>query len=265
MMSQKNCSVRRVGMGRRWTGLAALALAIVSGVCVPAHAETTSIAVAANFAEPAKRLAAAFELKTGDNVVLSFGSSGQFVTEITQGAPYAGFLSADAARPQKLAAMGLADKTRLFTYAVGKLVLFSAKPGYVDAQGKVLSSGSFAHIAIADPKVAPYGAAGIETLEKLGLYDKVAPKIVTGKSIAQTLEFTVSGNAELGFLALSQVINLKTGSQWLVPQADYKPIIQDAVLLKTGEDDPVAKAFLAYIKTPEALAVIRSYGYSTAP
>jgi molybdate transport system substrate-binding protein len=244
-------------------GFAAVALAGLAAL--PAYAASTSIAVAANFTEPATRLVAAFELKTGDEVVLSFGSSGQFATEITQGAPYAVFLSADVAKPKALIAAGLADKSSLFTYAIGRLVLYSAKPGYVDAAGKVLSSGSFAHIAIADPKAAPYGKAGIETLKTLGLYTAVAPKIVTGKSIAQTYQFVATGNAELGFVALSQVINVKTGSQWLVPAADYKPIIQDAVLLKTGESDPVAKAFLAYIQTPAALAVIHSYGYATKP
>ncbi|MGE4483139.1 molybdate ABC transporter substrate-binding protein [Acidocella sp.] len=242
--------------------MAALAVLILSPAM--ARAASTSIAVAANFTAPAKRLAAAFELKTGDNLVLSFGSSGQFLTEITQGAPYDIFLSADAKRPQKLAAMGLADQSSLFTYAVGKLVLYSAKPGYVDAQGKVLASDGFAHIAIADPKTAPYGAAGIDTLKAMGLYDKLASKIVIGKSISQTYQFVATGNAELGFVAYSQVVNVKTGSKWLVPDSDYQPIVQDAVLLKPGETDPVAKAFLAYLKTPEALAVIRSYGYGTA-
>ncbi|NNM57809.1 molybdate ABC transporter substrate-binding protein [Acidocella sp.] len=249
----------------RALGFAAAALALLTVLPAPARAASTSIAVAANFTVPAKRLAAAFAQKTGDNVVLSFGSSGQFVTEITQGAPYEVFLSADAVRPEKLAAIGLASKSSLFTYAVGKLVLYSAKPGYVDAAGKVLASGKFAHIAIADPKAAPYGAAGIEALKALGLYDTVMSKIVTGKSIAQTYEFIATGNAELGFVALSQVINAKGGSQWLVPAADYQPIVQDAVLLKAGDNDPVAKAFLAYIKSPEALAVIRSYGYATKP
>jgi molybdate transport system substrate-binding protein len=246
-------------------GFAAAAVAVLAALPAPARAASTSIAVAANFTEPATRLAAAFELKTGDNVVLSFGASGQFVTQITQGAPYEVFLSADAERPKKLVTMGLAEQGSCFTYAVGKLVLWSAKPGYVDAQGKVLSTGKFAHISIADPKAAPYGAAGIATLKTLGLYTAVAPKIVTGTNITQTFQFVATGNAELGFVALSQVINIKTGSEWIVPQADYKPIIQDAVLLKAGEADPVAKAFLAYIKSPEAQAVIRSYGYTSAP
>jgi molybdate transport system substrate-binding protein len=250
---------------KRRLALGLTTAALTLAAMLPAHAAATSIAVAANFTAPAKRLAAAFALKTGDDVVLSFGSSGQFATEITQGAPYAVLLSADAGTPKKLIAASLADKSTLFTYAVGKLVLYSAKPGYVDAQGKVLSSASFAHIAIADPKAAPYGVAGVETLKTLGLYETLAPKIVTGKSIAQTYQFVATGNAELGFVALSQVINSKGGSEWLVPAADYKPIVQDAVLLKAGATDPVAKAFLAYLKTPEALTVIHSYGYTTAP
>ncbi|WP_298282023.1 molybdate ABC transporter substrate-binding protein [Acidocella sp.] len=240
-------------------------LAALTLVPLGARAASTTVAVAANFTQPAKRLAAAFERKTGDNIVLSFGASGQFATEVTQGAPYAILLSADEERPKQLIALGLADESSLFTYAVGKLVLFSAKPGYVDAAGKVLGSGSFAHIAIADPKAAPYGAAGIETLKTLGVYATVAPKIVTGKSIAQTYQFIATGNAALGFVALSQVIKIKTGSQWLVPAKDYQPIIQDAVLLKAGEHDPVAKAFLAYLKTPRAVKLISSYGYAAAP
>jgi molybdate transport system substrate-binding protein len=265
MISQASRFSRRSALARQGLGLIALTLAALAPLSAPARAASTSIAVAANFTEPAKRLVAAFELKTGDDVVLSFGASGQFVTEITQGAPYAVLLSADAARPQKLVSMGLAEKDSCFTYAIGKLVLFSAKAGFVDPVGKVLADGKFTHIAIADPKAAPYGAAGIETLKKLGLYEAIAPKVVTGKTISQTYQFVASGNAELGFVALSQVVNNKTGSQWLVPPADYKPIIQDAVLLKTGASDPVAKAFLAYLKTPEALAVIRSYGYATTP
>jgi molybdate transport system substrate-binding protein len=221
--------------------------------------------VAANFTAPAKQLAASFQLKTGNALVLSFGSSGQIVAQITQGAPYEVFLSADAARPKKLAASGLADPASVFTYAIGKLVLWSATPGFVDDKGAVLASSKFTHIAIANPAAAPYGAAGIETLKALGLYASVSPKIVTGENITQTYQFTASGNAELGFVALSQVIKAKKGSQWLVPQSLYKPITQDAVLLKPGETDPVAKAFLAYLKTPEALKVIRSYGYDTAP
>jgi molybdate transport system substrate-binding protein len=250
---------------RRRLGFAALSAAVLLLGAAPARAASVAVAVAANFTAPAKQLAAAFQQKTGDTVVLSFGASGQFFAQITQGAPFEVFLSADAARPKTLEANGLGVAGTSFTYAIGKLVLWSATPGLVDDQGKVLSTGKFAHIAIANPKSAPYGAAAVETMKALNVYDALTPKIVTGESINQAYQFTASGSAELGFVALSQVIKEKKGSEWLVPQTLYKPIIQDAVLLKPGADDPAAKAFLAYLKTPEALAVIRSYGYATAP
>jgi molybdate transport system substrate-binding protein len=248
---------------RRLSFAAISAAALMLGAA-QARAASLSVAVAANFTEPAKQLAAAFQLKTGDSVSLSFGASGPFFTQITQGAPFEVFLSADTARPKKLVTMGLGVAGSEFTYAIGKLVLWSASPGVVDGEGKILSTGKFTHIAIANPKTAPYGEAGIETLKALGVYDAVSPKIVTGESIAQAYQFVATGNAEIGFVALSQVIKAKKGSQWLVPQNLYKPITQDAVLLKPGADDQAAKDFLAYLKTPEALAIIRSYGYATA-
>jgi molybdate transport system substrate-binding protein len=249
----------------RRLALAAFSAAALLLGAAPARAGSVAIAVAANFTAPAKQLAASYQLKTGNAVVLSFGASGQFYTQITQGAPFEIFLSADAARPKKLVASGLGVAGSEFTYATGKLVLWSATPGYVDAQGKILSSGKFKHLSIANPKTAPYGAAAIETLKALGVYNSVAASIVTGESITQAYQFTASGNAELGFVALSQVIKEKKGSEWLVPQKFYKPIAQDAVLLKPGADDQAAKDFLSYLKTPEALAIIRSYGYATAP
>ncbi len=230
-----------------------------------ARAAILPVAVAANFAEPAKRLAAAFQLQTGDALALSFGASGGFVTQISQGAPYEIFLSADAVRPEKLVAQGLGVPGTRFAYATGKLALWSAQPGFVDAQGAVLRAGKFNHIAIANPKAAPYGAAAMQTLQALGLSSALAPKIVMGESIAQTYQFVASANAELGFVAYSQIIEGKGGSSWLVPQTMYTPIVQDAVLLKPGANDPAAKAFLAYLQSPAARAVIRSYGYSTAP
>jgi len=245
--------------------LAAVSTAALLLGAVPARAAAVAIAVAANFTAPAKQLAANFQLKTGDTLVLSFGASGPFYSQITQGAPFEIFLSADEARPKKLVASGLGIAGSEFTYATGKLILWSAAPGYVDAQGKILSSGKFKHLAIANPQAAPYGAAAIETLKALGVYNSVAPSIVMGESITQAYQFTASGNAELGFVALSQVIKAKKGSEWLVPQNLYKPIAQDAVLLRPGADDQGAKDFLAYLRTPEALAIIRSYGYATAP
>ncbi len=242
---------------------AVLALAAALLPLAPACAASVSVAVAANFTAPARELAADFQHATGDTLQLSFGSSGQFAAQITQGAPFEVFLSADAARPEKLAKMGLGAPGSVFTYATGKLVLWSAVPGLVDDQGKVLRAGKFAHIAIANPQAAPYGAAAIETMRKLGVYAALAPKFVTGESINQTYQFVATGNAELGFVALSQVIKAHKGSAWRVPQSLYTPIAQDAVLLKPGENDPAARAFMAYLKSPAALAVIRAYGYAT--
>ena len=195
--------------------------------------------------------------------MLSFGSSGQFYTQIANGAPYQVFLSADAERPAKAEKDGLAAPGTRFTYAVGKLVLWSRTPGLVDPAGAVLAKGSFVKLAIADPTAAPYGLAAIQTMKKLGLYEKLQPKIVQGASITQALQFVDTGNAELGFVALSQVIDQKGGSRWLVPEADHDPIVQQAVLLKTGADNPAAKAFLVFLKGPQGRAIIEKYGYAT--
>jgi len=250
-------------MRRRFTAwLGALTLAILP---LTARAASVPVAVAANFTAPAKELAASFQLATGNTLVLSFGASGAFFTQIGQGAPFEIFLSADSARPKKLVEAGLGVQGSQFTYAIGKLALWSATPGLVDSQGKVLTQGKFAHIAIANPKSAPYGAAAIETMTALNVYEQLKNRIVVGESINQAYQFAASGNAELGFVALSQVFKDKKGSKWLVPQTHYKPITQDAVLLKPGANDPAAQAFLAYLKTPAALKIIRSYGYATAP
>jgi len=217
--------------------------------------------VAANFAEPAKEIAAKFEAKTGDKLVLSFGSSGQFYTQIANGAPYEIFLSADSERPTKAEAEGLAVAGTRFTYATGRLVLWSKTPGLVDAKGAVLAKGGFEKLAIADPKAAPYGLAAVETLTRLKLYDSLKPKIVTGSSITQAFQYVQTGAAELGFVALSQVINEQGGSRWVVPAHDHTPIDQQAVLLKTGADSATAKAFLRYLKSTDAKAIIKRYGY----
>jgi molybdate transport system substrate-binding protein len=246
---------RRAMLAALVGGLAALATA------AQALAAETRIAVAANFTEPAKEIAARFEAKTGHKATLSFGSSGQFYAQIANGAPFEVFLSADVERPQKAEADGLAVPGTRFTYAAGRLVLWSRTPGLVDAKGAVLAKGGFQKIAIADPKAAPYGLAAVETLKKLGLYDQLTPKLVTGTSITQTYQFIDTGAAELGFVALSQVVNQPQGSRWIVPVADHSPIEQQAVLLKAGADNPAAKAFLQFLKGPEAKAVIRRYGY----
>ncbi len=226
-----------------------------------ARAGDVNIAVAANFTVPAQEIAKAFEAATGDHAVLSFGASGQFYAQITHGAPFEVFLSADADRPAKAEADGLAVPGTRFTYAVGRLVLWSPTPGLVDDRGRVLATGDFKHIAIADPGAAPYGAAAVQTLKTLGLYDRLAPRLVTGASITQALQFVQTGNAELGFVALSQVVDTTGGSRWLVPEADHAPIIQQAVLLKTGAGDKAARAFMAFLKSPRAVSIIRRYGY----
>jgi molybdate transport system substrate-binding protein len=226
-----------------------------------ARAAETQVAVAANFTEPAKEIASAFQARTGHTATLSFGSSGQFYAQIANGAPFQVFLSADAERPQKAEADGLAVAGTRFTYATGRLVLYSKTPGLVDAKGEVLATGTFEKLAIADPKAAPYGVAAVETLKKLGLYDRLAPKIVQGSSITQAYQFVQTGAAEVGFVAFSQVINEPGGSRWIVPETLHTPIDQQAVLLKTGADNAAAKAFLQYLKGPEARAIIKRYGY----
>ena len=249
-------------LNRRPVLAAALVGALSLGLgAASAVAAETKVAVAANFTEPAKAIAARFEAATGHKAVLSFGSSGQFYTQIANGAPYEVLLSADRERPAKAEADGLAVVGTRFTYATGRLVLFSRTPGLVDARGAVLKTGGFEKLAIADPKIAPYGQAAVETLNKLGFYDALKPKIVTGSSITQAYQYVQTGAAELGLVALSQVINETGGSRWIVPAADHAPIEQQAVLLKTGADSVAAKAFLRFLKGAEAKAIIRRYGY----
>ncbi|ATC33308.1 molybdate ABC transporter substrate-binding protein [Caulobacter vibrioides] len=248
-------------IARRPMLIAAVLAAGVLAVAGAAMAAETKVAVAANFTEPAKAIAARFKARTGHDAVLSFGSSGQFYTQIANGAPYEVFLSADVERPQKAEATGLTVPGSRFTYATGRLVLFSKTPGLVDSRGAVLASGRFDKLAIADPKAAPYGQAAIETLNRLRLYDALKPRIVTGASITQAYQFVQTGAAELGFVALSQVVGDKGGSRWIVPAANHAPIEQQAVLLKTGASSDAAKAFLTFLKSAEAKAIIRRYGY----
>lgn len=247
----------------RWTTKAALgwaagALALAPGA--PALAADVQVAVAANFTRPAKEIAAAFEARTHDHVALSFGSSGQFYAQIAHGAPFEVFLSADADRPARAEKEGFAVAGTRFTYAIGRLVLFSRTPGLVDGAG-VLESGRFRKLAIADPATAPYGVAAVQTMTKLGVYAGLKPKLVQGTSINQAYQFTETGAAELGFVALSQVINEAGGSRWLVPETDHAPIEQQAVLLKPGRDDAAAKAFLAFLEGAGARKVIQTFGY----
>lgn len=243
--------------------LASLFVATLAGLAAAtvALAGETKVAVAANFAEPAKVIAARFKVRTGHEATLSFGSSGQFYAQIANGAPFEVFLSADRARPEKAEADGLAVEGSRFTYAVGRLVLFSRTPGRVDARGEVLTSGRFQKIAIADPQTAPYGAAAMEAMKTLGVLDTLRPRLVRGNSIAQAYQFVDTGAAELGFVALSQVAAVKGGSRWIVPAATHGPIDQQAVLLKAGAANPAARAFMSFLRGPEARAIVRQYGY----
>jgi molybdate transport system substrate-binding protein len=229
----------------------------------PALAADTQVAVAANFIEPAKEIAAAFANATGHKAVLSFGSSGAFYTQMAHGAPFEVFLSADADRPRKAERDGLTVPKTRFTYAVGRLVLYSTKPGLVDQAGGVLRRGGFDRIAIADPAAAPYGLAAIQTIDRLGVRAVLGPKLVTGTSIAQAYQFVATGAAELGFVALGQVIAVPGGSRWIVPARLHAPIDQQAVLLKTGAANPAAAAFIQFLKSRPAIAIIRRYGYET--
>lgn len=240
----------------------ALVLGLSAGV-PDARAGETLAAVAANFTAAANEIGEAFTKATGHTVKYSFGATGQLYTQITQGAPFEVFLSADAERPAQAVKEGFAVSDTLSTYAIGKLVLWSADPAVVDAEGAVLKNGSFEKIALANPAAAPYGAAAIETLKALGLYDALEPKIVQGNNISQTHQFIASGSAQLGFVALAQIIAEDKGSKWVVPETMYTPIRQDVVLLNTGKDSEAARAYLSFLKSPEALAIIKRYGYGT--
>jgi len=229
-----------------------------------AVAATLQVAVAANFAGPMEVIAAAFEKDSGHKVAVSTGATGKFYAQIQNAAPFEVLLSADETTPAKLEAEGLTVPGTRFTYAIGKLVLWSSKPGFVDKEGKVLKKGHFAHLALANPKTAPYGAAAVEVLNHLGLFQSLEPKFVQGENIAQTQQFVATGNAELGFLALSQVQKngkLTGGSVWQIPDSLYSPIRQDAVILTKGKDNPAAVALLAFLKGDKAKTIIKSYGY----
>lgn len=228
-----------------------------------ALADEVPVAVAANFTAPMQKIAAEFEKDTGHKVLASFGATGKFYAQIKNGAPFEILLAADDETPAKLIKEDAAVAASNFTYAIGKLVLWSAKPGVVDEAGEVLKKGGFEHLALANPKLAPYGAAGIETMKAMGAYDALQAKIVTAENIGQAYQFISSGNAELGFVALSQVLKdgKIEGSAWIVPAKYYAQIKQDAVVLTKGRGKPAAEALMKYLKGDKAKAVIKSYGY----
>ncbi len=227
-----------------------------------AWAAQTNVAVAANFTDAAKEIAAAFKAKTGNEAVLSFGSSGQLYTQITQAAPFEILLSADQDRPKQAVADGLGVPGSVFTYAVGKLVFWSKQPGLVKGEATLRGAG-FNKLSICNPVAAPYGAAAVETMKALKLYDTLQPKLVVGANITQAYQFVATGNAEVGFVALSQVVDDTSGSRWMVPQNLYSPIRQDAVLLKKGASSAAATGFMTFLKGPQAQAIIEKFGYET--
>ena len=248
------------------TAVVAGAVAVVFSVALPAGAEEIQVAVAANFTAPAQELAPIFEKQTGNKVKLSFGSTGAFFAQINNGAPFDILLAADDTTPAKLLANGNGVKGSAFTYAQGKLVFWSADPKLVDKDGKAVHEMKFNKCAVADPKLAPYGVAAYETLKSLKLLDKYQPKFVTGNNIGKTFQFVKTGNAEDGFVALSQVYKngkITSGSGWIVPSKYYQPIRQDAVLLKHGENSAAAKSFLKFLQSAEANKLKQSYGYAT--
>ncbi len=249
---------------RKLNGLVWVAALLFGSLASHANAGEVNAAVAANFTEPVKQIVELFQKESGHTVKLSFGSSGKFTSQIKEGAPFDVFLAADEKNPKLLEKEGLAVEGSRFVYALGKLVLWSAQPGYVDDKGYVLRKGEFNKIAYADPKLAPYGLAAKETLEDLGLWTVVQSKLVTGESITQTYQFAATGNAELAFIALSQITKdgkVTEGSSWIVPAHLYNPIKQSAVQLTAAKDKAAAEAFMKYLKSEKAVAIIRSFGY----
>jgi molybdate transport system substrate-binding protein len=254
---------------RNW--VAALGAALL-GLCAPhqalaGQAQVAHVAVAANFAEPIKAIAAVLQKTTGHTITVTLGSTGKLFAQIQNGATFDVLLAADAQTPEKLEKEGLTQPDSRFTYATGKLVLWSANAARVDAVGSVLKQASLANlgkVAYANPKLAPYGAAAVQVMDKLGLSTSLAPKLVQGESIGQTFTFAATGNADVGFVALSQVLEggkLKSGSLWAIPQSLYDPIRQDAVVLKRGVGNEAAQALMQLLKSPNIKDLIRSYGY----
>ena len=241
----------------RWIAIVALTLGV-------SHAAEVTVAVAANFTAPMQKIAEAFAQDTGHKAVLAFGATGKFYAQIKNGAPFQLLLAADKETPAKLEKEGFAVGGTRFTYATGRLVLWSAQPGGVDEKGDVLRTSTDGKVALADPKLAPYGAAAIETMTQLGLLQRLQPRFVQGESIAQAYQFVATGNAPMGFIALSQVMvdgRIAKGSAWVVPAKLHAPILQDAVLLNHGKDNPAALALTRYLRGEKARAIILSHGY----
>lgn len=242
-----------------------LVITATAWAVLPVYAAEVQVAVAANFTAPIQAIAKDFEQDTGHTLVAAFGSTGQFYTQIKNGAPFEVFLAADDTTPARLEQEGDTVKGSRFTYAVGTLALWSAKDGYVDAKGDILKADTWQHLSIANPKTAPYGLAATQVLEKLGLTAATQSRRVEGQSITQAWQFVSTGNAEIGFVALSQIYKdgkISSGSAWQVPAELHDPIRQDAVILNKGKDNAAATALIDYLKGPRAAAVIKSFGYT---
>jgi molybdate transport system substrate-binding protein len=238
-----------------------LALLLVGRVAAAAEVQ---VAVASNFAAPMQKIAAGVERDTGHRALLAFGATGKLYAQIRNGAPFELFLAADASTPERLEREGASVPGSRFTYAIGRLVLWSSQADYVDDRGEVLRRGDFRHLAVASPRTAPYGAAAMAVLKRMRLAESLAPRLVTGENISQAYQFVASGNAELGFVALSQVMldgKIAAGSAWRVPAELHEPITQDAVVLAAGRDKPAARALAEYLRSDQAVAIIRAYGY----
>ncbi len=241
-----------------------LSLAVVLLSAASVRSDEISVAVSANFASPMQKIATEFKKDSGHTVVASFGSTGKFYAQIKAGAPFEVLLAADDETPARLEKEGDGVAGSRFTYAIGRLVLWSRKEGFVDANGEVLGRNDFQYLALPNPRLAPYGAAGIQTLQALGLLDRLRPKFVMAENVPQTYQFVASGNAELGFVALSQVFKegrIAEGSGWIVPQQLHDPIRQDAVLLATGKGSSGPAALLKYLRRDKARSIIKSFGY----
>lgn len=251
------------GLAPALLALAALALSLLLPPGV--RAAEVSVAAAANLQPALARLLPAFERATGHKAVPALGSTGRFHAQVRNGAPFHVLLAADQETPRRLEQDGHAVAGSRFTFATGRLVLWSAAPDGVDPQGQVLRTGHFGRLAVADPRVSPYGRAAVQVMEQLGVSDALRPRLVQGESIGQALQFVRSGNAQLGFVALSQVQldgRLSAGSAWLVPPSLHEPLHHDAVLLVRGRDNPAATALLAFLRSEEARAILRSHGYA---
>ncbi len=250
--------------GNKCVSLSGLLVCVLLGIA-QAQADEIKVAVAANFTAPMEQIATLFAKDTGHKAVLSFGATGALYAQISNGAPFALFLSADDKTTARLAAEGKAVASSEFTYATGKLVLWSQDPDLVDNAGKILTSAKIRHVAIANPDTAPYGKAAVDVMTTLGLYDMIKPKLVIGDNISQTFQFVSTGNAELGFVAQSQVFfdgKIQKGSAWIVPDDRYAPIHQNAILTNLGADNAAAQTLLQYLQSAKAKAVIESFGYA---